>query len=269
MDFWKNAGIAVKATSGDEMAKLVAAIEAMTYAGYAEALYEAQQLLAELGYAQAMTLVKATAGASTGASIDIGFDVEPTWALQRLQSESSDLALRVVGREQDALRSVVNDALLNGWTVEQTTDAISNAFAEGYHLDGDRHMATDAWSTMVARTELSRASNLGAFDVYRQASVQQVQWLAANGENTCEECGDADGSVVNLGDEFPDVDVDAPPAHPACACVTTPADEDLGSNVGSIDDDELRKTAARGGYSADDFKAKFGFTHPVDEDDDD
>jgi hypothetical protein len=137
---------------------------------------------------------------------------------------------------------------------------ISAFFAEGYHVDGNRKIPTDSWSETVARTELSRAANLGAFDAYRDAGVQKIQWLAT--ASACDDCADADEEIVDLGDDFDGVEVDSPPAHPRCVCTTIPVDADLGSIDASQED---KDRAARGGYSADEYKEKFGFTHPIDE----
>jgi hypothetical protein len=67
-----------------------------------------------------------------------------------------------------------------------------------------------------------------------------VRWQAAE---PCDECAEADDVVMPLGEDFPGVDVDQPPAHPNCRCVLVPADEDLGSHRGT---DEERALARNG-----------------------
>lgn len=51
-------------------------------------------------------------------------------------------------------------------------------------------------------------------DAYQAAGVAKVMWVCADDEMTCDECSDADGETVLLEQDFPDVDVSEPPAHP-------------------------------------------------------
>jgi SPP1 gp7 family putative phage head morphogenesis protein len=254
--FWKNAKLhpATKSSTDDAISSietnaLIRAIEDLGDEGYASAVYDAQRILAEVGWSGAKTLVDLSAG----------FGVVPSWVLDRLDSESSQLALRVVGREQDALTAVVRQAFADGLSVPQTASAIADTFAQGYHIDGNVTLPTQAWSQMVARTELSRAANLGSMAAYQEAGVKKVEWLAQAG---CDLCEPLNGETVDLGEVFPDAGVDSPPLHPNCRCVLSPVDVDLSSVGGTAED---RNTAIRGGYSADDFEQQFGFTHPIDD----
>jgi len=70
---------------------------------------------------------------------------------------------------------------------------------------------------MIARTEILRASNLGAMTVYdaNKDIIDSVKILVTNDERTCEICAPLDGEDV--GDEG------LPPFHPQCRCTVIPS----------------------------------------------
>lgn len=200
------------------MRKAVAAIDG----DYATVLYEAMALLAQSGYDDAAELL----------DIELGFDVTQSAAMEQLRENLGDFSFMVNDREQSVVNDLVDEGLAAGWTPGKLADAISDSFADGYHIlddDGnvERTIATDAWSNVVARTELSRAQNLGAVSLYRDAGIEKVMWVTTQGANVCDICEPADGEVMPLGDVFDSVDVDAPPAHPNCCCALMPADADV------------------------------------------
>ena len=78
----------------------------------------------------------------------------------------------------------------------------------------------------IARTEIMRALNAGALEMYRQARLRGLitdaavkEWVATADEVTCPECGEdgLDGEVVQLDAAFSSGDL-IPPAHPNCRC---------------------------------------------------
>jgi SPP1 gp7 family putative phage head morphogenesis protein len=222
---------------------------------YADAIYDAQALLAEVGWTQGKALLDLTTG----------FDVVPAATLKRLRDAADAYESQINLQEKEALRLALVDAFDQGLSVPQTRDLLKETFAEGFHsvVDGvvERRMPSDTWATTVARTELSSAANDGMMSLYADAGVKRIQWVAANSPATCDDCADADGQIVDLGDNFPDVDVPSAPSHPRCVCCTAPADDDLGNFRG---DQEQQDRAARGGYSASEYADKFGFDHPLD-----
>ena len=222
-DFWKRAKTVkadlrprylqktALAITAAQVAALARAIMDAEGESYADAIYDAQSLLVEVGWTQGKALLDLTTG----------FGVVPTATLSRLLDDANAYESKLKIAEQDALRGVLTQAFNDGLSVAQTRDALKQTFAEGFHAvdeDGNvtRTMPTDKWATMTARTELSAAANLGMMDLYDAAGVKRIQWVAANSPTTCDYCGDADGEIVDLGDNFPDVDVDQPPAHPNC-----------------------------------------------------
>lgn len=227
--FWKAAGLDRKSSSGDqaitpaEAAAISSAIQGLSGELYAEVLWDEMTILVDAGWSNARALL----------AIETGFETVPTWALSELEAKVKAFGVLVNQREQQALVDALQVALANGSSIPATAASISDKFAQGYHIyaaDGttlERVIPTNQWSEMVARTELSRASNAGTMALYRAAQIQRVEWVTTEGPNVCPVCDEADGTTVNLGDVFDFVDVDSPPAHPRCACGVLAADPDI------------------------------------------
>lgn len=194
----------------------------MSAEDYSRAIFEAGEVLVAAGWMSAKQLL----------DLETEFDVVPASAIASLKGIVKQFTFMAVGREREVLRALLEQGLDAGDSSAQVAKTISSAFADGYHVIDDagavtRTIPTEAWSAMVARTELSRASNIGTMALYRAAKVEKVRWIATGGANMCDLCDGADDEVVDLGDDFPVVDVDSPPAHPNCVCTTVPADDDI------------------------------------------
>ncbi|TAM90631.1 hypothetical protein EPN42_05670 [bacterium] len=232
--FWRRSGIGRYREAGRhprrltpaEIAQLKEAIGELQQSGddYAQAIFEAGTVLVEAGWLNAKTLLE----------IETGYDVVPPYVLAQLRGYAKQFAFLAISRERKALEASLTSSVMEGESPRLAARRISATFAEGYHVfnragEITRRTPTKVWSTLVARTELSRAANMGNLALFKEAQVENVSWMAADGPNTCPECSEADGETVRIGSAFPFVDVESPPAHPNCVCVLTPADEDLGN----------------------------------------
>ena len=102
---------------------------------------------------------------------------------------------------------------------DNTSTIASNISA---YMNRDR-----SWAETVARTETRSAVTEASLDSYRDAQIEMVEWLTADGG--CETCGEyEDMGPVPLDEGFGDVD--GPPAHPNCLCVILPVISDTLSN---------------------------------------
>lgn len=180
--------------------------------------------MVEAGYLSGKELLKAAGYVTTD------FDTVPSITLDAIREKASSFAFMVNSREQQALFDVIDTAIAEGQTPKELAGVVADTFAEGYHITSPgtgiiKKIPTDAWSQMVARTELSRAQTAGQVALYKAAGIQKVRWVTNS--TPCDECGEADDDVENLGDPFPGVDTDEPPAHPNCCCALMAADEDV------------------------------------------
>lgn len=74
---------------------------------------------------------------------------------------------------------------------------------------------------LIARTEILRASNLGALATYEanRDILSGWEWVSARDERTCPQCGALDGKRFKFGDTM-----NIPPSgsHPGCRCTVVP-----------------------------------------------
>ena len=183
-------------------------------------------LLVEAGYFSAGELLQASG------KIEQSFDVVPSTTLDAIRKKAEQFAFLVNSREQQSLFDVIDTAIADGQTPKELAGVVAQTFADGYHITSPgtgvvKKIATDAWSQMVARTELSRAQTAGQVALYTQAGIEKVRWVTNHGSTVCDDCDAADGQVVALGDPFDGVDTDEPPAHPNCCCALMAADDDV------------------------------------------
>lgn len=100
---------------------------------------------------------------------------------------------------------------------------------------------------LIARTEIMRASNMGALTVYEQNQdvLSGWEWVATKDERTCPTCGGLDGKVFKFGSAQMQ-----PPSgsHPGCRCTVVPVliDQDLQARVAGVRENYCEWAAARG-----------------------
>ena len=65
--------------------------------------------------------------------------------------------------------------------------------------------------TLICRTEINRAHNVGRIKFYEKVGVKKVQWWASQ-TNSCPECLSRHGNIYLINE------IDPPPKHPRCKC---------------------------------------------------
>jgi hypothetical protein len=110
---------------------------------------------------------------------------------------------------------------------DTTLTDIGNALGEAIALGLDakasakliaNHVASPARALTIAITEQNRAVSYATSVRYREAGVQQMQWLVFD---PCKICAQNANQIVNIGQQFPSGD-QRPPAHPNCRCALAP-----------------------------------------------
>ena len=201
-----------RALRSDELAHIQAAVEAMAADALKDALERAMQTMYVAGQDSAFKEL-GDAAPEPGSMLRVH-----SRALKSIDAYTAKLSDTVIDRERDVVLDLVRDAVSEGWTIDELAEQIQAAFADGVHVGGNedaRVIATGDWAEMVARTEVSRAHNAGAIDLYRAAGGEKMEFIAAEDERMCDECGDLDGQTFALDDEE-----GTPPIHPECRCCT-------------------------------------------------
>lgn len=114
---------------------------------------------------------------------------------------------------EDVLKKV-REGIEAGKTVDEISDDISVVY----------EIAKGSRTDMIARTEVSAASNEGAKLAYNQAGVEMWEWAVVDPED--EDCKENEGDVVKIGAPFNDGSIQPPDPHPNCECTTLPVFDD-------------------------------------------
>ena len=139
--------------------------------------------------------------------------VKPRGGLRSLlDTRKITIADEVINTRLDRIGTALAKSLEEGFSAKQTAQMI------------DAVIDDPEAAMMIARTETARAVSIATRDSYEKANVEQVEWLAGDGCDICEE--NADASPIGIGDTFPSGDSE-PPAHPNCECAIAPYYEDL------------------------------------------
>ena len=116
---------------------------------------------------------------------------------------------------------------INGTTRESLLESIKQGIDAGEGLQDIEQRVADVYgiatgsrTQMIARTEISAASNQGAKNAYVQAGVEQWQWQVVSPDDM--DCIENNGEIRDIGSEFPSGAVEPPDPHPNCECTTVP-----------------------------------------------
>ena len=91
-------------------------------------------------------------------------------------------------------------------------------------------VASPERSKTIAQTEIARVVSKAAEERYKDAGIDQVEWITAEDERVCPICDANEASgPVPVGSPFPS-GTSSPPGHPHCRCVIIPAEPDYGSD---------------------------------------
>ena len=116
----------------------------------------------------------------------------------------------VVQRVNDIMQDTANE--VNNEVNEMLTQALSEvpqpsagAFARRLRgeLFQDRFVFSDHRASVIARTELTQAQNLGTFEGYKATGVKRIKWLAfSDGKSGDRHHERMNGKQVNIGEDF-------------------------------------------------------------------
>lgn len=148
-------------------------------------------------------------GASASQLLGTTFDSATDTLAKFVADRSQYFAETVNGTTREDLLTSISAGLQNNENLSQIQERIAGVY----------DIAKGSRTQMIARTEISAASNEGAVGAYTQAGVDQIQWAVVDPKD--EDCLINDGVTEKIGDAFPSGD-DMPPVHPNCECTTIP-----------------------------------------------
>lgn len=175
--------------------------------------------MAQEGGTMALRQVGVTANESITAQVN-------TRAVLFAQDRGAELVTDIEATTREQLRSVVTEAIEEGWSNTQTRAAIRDSFS-----------FSDSRADMIARTEIAKADARGNFIAYQESGVVSGKtWLLSNDHDQDDECNDnADAGIIDLDDAFPSGDTE-PPAHPNCECDFAPVVDQQPDDASSDDE---------------------------------
>jgi len=126
-------------------------------------------------------------------------------AVTALKTRNLSLITNLTEETKTRLLNIMVDSIRDGTGSEETarlmTEEIDNL--------------TRTRARTITRTEISYAYNTAISQTYRDAGIEQWQWLAALGTACCEECTENHGEIFEWSDP-------KPPLHPNCLCTIYP-----------------------------------------------
>ena len=130
-----------------------------------------------------------------------------------IEKRAKYFATTINDTTREALLTSIKTGLDNGENLSDIEGRIGSVY----------DIAKGSRTQMIARTEISAASNQGAIGAYTQAGVEKVQWAVVDPQD--EDCLENDGDIEVIGDAFPSGDTE-PPIHPNCECTLIPVFDD-------------------------------------------
>lgn len=158
------------------------------------------------------------------------FDVEDPKVQEWLDKYTPKFSNKLETVSTDKLRFELGEGMKEGEGVPKLIKRVNLTYANWNKVR----------SEAIARSEAMRASNRGALESYRQSGlVEKKIWITYHDKRTCYSCGDLDGKVISLNDNYfnlgdPDEvierdgrkytfkndyeDIGTPPRHVRCRC---------------------------------------------------
>lgn len=120
----------------------------------------------------------------------------------------------------DTSHNLMGTALARGIAAGKTPVQIANDIRDS--------ISNPSRALTISLTEGNRAMTEANIQSFTENGVEQIEWTVTDPQD--EDCLDADGEIVTIGDEFSN-GYTQPPVHPNCQCAVAPVMPDL--SVGS------------------------------------
>lgn len=144
--------------------------------------------------------------------------------INRIKDHIDRESLRLITNISDDMRDRVGELLKQGEEDGKSVTAIaSKLLTTG--LDKGVFSSARKRAYLIAKTELHRARQRAAMDVYREADIRLLKWIGIPDDGRiCRLCRERHGRTFRTADMSAD---DLPPIHPRCRCRLVPHDFDI------------------------------------------
>jgi SPP1 gp7 family putative phage head morphogenesis protein len=123
---------------------------------------------------------------------DATFNVNSPKVREFMRKFGAERITNINRHTRERVRTVLANGIDSGATTQEIADQIAHVF----------DVAEGSRSVTIARTEVGRSSNFGALEGYRQAAVEEKEWLATQDGVVRDTHAEADGQVVGIDEEF-------------------------------------------------------------------
>lgn len=106
---------------------------------------------------------------------------------------------------------IIQSGLADGMSVQDMANQLKEAV-------GDNSKGALYRASRLIRTDASHYMNKGELEAYKEAQVEEYEYLAAH--DACSDCAEWDGQKIKVEDAQEGVNY--PPMHPNCRCTTVP-----------------------------------------------
>lgn len=158
-----------------------------------------------------------------------GFDIDDPSVIKFYEQRTKTISIDINKETDKKLRATLTQGIDAGESIDELSARVEEVYgsASGYRAE------------RIARSETIKASGFAQDEAWQQSGVVEAkEWFTAKDERVCEFCGDMDGQVVSLGENYFDVgdtmtvggkslnldywDIDTPPLHASCRCTLLP-----------------------------------------------
>ncbi len=179
-----------------------------------------------------LTELMRTEGEAAAETVGSTFDPNAERVSGALSDSISLMSDKYTQETRDLLAAKLQEGLDAGDNIDELSDSIQEV----------ADFSSEARADRVARTETYRVGNIATKEAWQQSGVvQTLMWYTADDESVCEFCGQMDGEVVAVDENWFDkgdtldgtnggtlaldyADVETPPLHANCRCYIRPED---------------------------------------------
>jgi SPP1 gp7 family putative phage head morphogenesis protein len=135
--------------------------------------------------------------------------LDPPRAFEELITSSGSLIRGLDKTGYELIGTALADSIRAGYSPNRAAKLIQDA------------VGSPARALTIAVTESSRVMNASALNRYREAGINNAQWMVVFGGGACEKCAQNANKIIPLGGTYPSGNTQ-PPAHPHCRCNLRP-----------------------------------------------